>query len=143
MKLLTDIDAAVHKVDDTILNELEQKYPQLAPLKSDALLNGPINRVLPQYFDEIDETMIFKSASMTKGTGGPSRLDAEQYCRLFTSNKYKKENKELRIQLATLARLLATEYLDLNTLEAFVACRLIPLDKNPGVCPIGIGEVTR
>ena len=51
--------------------------------------------------------------------------------------------KEVRVQLATLARLLATEYLDPNTLESFVACRLIPLDKNPGVRPIGIGEVTR
>ena len=143
MKLLTNIDAGVHNVDDTILNELQQKHSQPAPLTSDTLLNGPVNRVLPSYFDEIDETMVFKSASMTKGAGGPSQLDAEQYHRLLTSNKYKKENKELRVQLATLARLLATEYLDPNTLEAFVACRLIPLDKNPGVRPIGIGEVTR
>ena len=107
------------------------------------MLNGPVNRVLPSYFDEIDETMVFKSTSMTKGAGWPSQLDAEQYHRLLTSNKYKKENKELRVQLATLARLLATEYLDPNALEAFVACRLIPLDKNPGVRPIGISEVTR
>ena len=41
---------------------------------------------------------------MTKGAGGHSRLDAEQYPRLLMSNKYKKENKELRVQLATLAR---------------------------------------
>ena len=143
MKLLIDIDAGVHKVDDTILNELQQKHPQLAPLTSDSLLNGPVNRVLLSYFNEIDETMVSKSVSMTKGASGPSQLYAKQYRRLFTSNKYKKENKKLRVQLATLARLLATEYLDPNTLEAFVACRLIPLDKNPGVRPIGIGEVTR
>ena len=87
--------------------------------------------------------MVFKSASMTKGAGGPSQLDAEQCRRLLTSNKYKKENKKLRVQLATLARLLATEYLDPNTLEAFVACKLIPLDKNHGVPPIGTVEVTR
>ena len=87
--------------------------------------------------------MVFKSASMTKGVGGPSQLEAEQYRCLLTCNKYKKENKELRVQLATLARLLATEYLDPNTLEAFVACRVIPLDKNHGVHPIGTVEVTR
>ena len=85
--------------------------------------------------------MVFKSASMTKEPGGSSRLDAEQYHRLLTSTKFKMENKELWVQLAILARLLATEYLDPNTLEAFVACRHIPLDKIPGVRPIGIGEV--
>ena len=59
------------------------------------------------------------------------------------SNQYKKENKELRVQLATLAWLLATKYLDPISLEVFVACRLLPLDKNPGMHPIGTGEVTR
>ena len=32
MKLLTDIEAGVHKVDDTILNELQEKHPQPPPL---------------------------------------------------------------------------------------------------------------
>ena len=71
MKLLTDIDAGVYKLDDIILNELQQKHPHSAPLTSDALLNGPVHRILPSYFDEIDETMVFKSVSMTKEAGGP------------------------------------------------------------------------
>ena len=33
--------------------------------------------------------------------------------------------------------------IDPTTLEAYVACRLIPLDKSPGVRPIGVGEVLR
>ena len=28
-------------------------------------------------------------------------------------------------------------------MEAYVSCQLIPLDKNPGVRPIGVGEVLR
>ena len=40
------------------------------------------------------------------------------------------------------ARFGSTE-LPSETLEAYNACRLIPLDKNPGVKPIGEGEVLR
>ena len=54
MKLLTNIDAGVHKVDDIILNKLQQKDPQSAPFTLDTLLNGPVNRFLASHFDEID-----------------------------------------------------------------------------------------
>ena len=29
------------------------------------------------------------------------------------------------------------------SLEPLLACRLIPLDKNPGLRPIGVGEIVR
>ena len=35
------------------------------------------------------------------------------------------------------------EYFDPTGLAAFIACRLIPLDKNPDVHPIGITETIR
>ena len=31
--------------------------------------------------------------------------------------------------------------MDTSSLSSFVMCQLIALNKNPGVCPIGIGEV--
>ena len=40
-------------------------------------------------------------------------------------------------------RRIASKYIDPASLQAYVACRLIPLDKWPGVRPIGIGEVVR
>ena len=40
-----------------------------------------------------------------------------------------------------MARKLATEILDPLTLETYVSCRLIPVDKNLGVRPIVAGEV--
>ncbi len=37
----------------------------------------------------------------------------------------------------------STTFVHPEGLSAFVACRLIPLDKCPGVRPIGVGEVPR
>ena len=39
--------------------------------------------------------------------------------------------------------LLATSYINPSSLEAFISCCLIPLDKKPGIKPIKIGEVLR
>ena len=50
---------------------------------------------------------------------------------------------ELCDSLDVCARWLATWYVDPNSLEAYVSCRLIPLRKQLGVRPIGIGEVLR
>ena len=42
-----------------------------------------------------------------------------------------------------MARRLCTSSVRPESVSALVACRLIPLNKNPGVRPIGIGEVPR
>ena len=62
---------------------------------------------------------------------------------MLLSHKFKKESKDLREEIATLARKLATEIIDPSTIDSLIACRLIPLNKIPGVRPIGIGEVLR
>ena len=42
-----------------------------------------------------------------------------------------------------MTRQLCSSYVDPNGLSAFMGSRLIPLDKSPGVRPIGIGETCR
>ena len=59
------------------------------------------------------------------------------------SRRYKEEGSNLKQGIAALARKLASVTTDPSSLKAFTACRLIPLDKNPGVRPIGIGETLR
>ena len=67
---------------------------------------------------------------------------------MLCSGHLKPENKELREHLAFFAKLIATQIIDPAVLETYVACRLIPLDKDPGsaelqIRPIGVGEVIR
>ena len=47
------------------------------------------------------------------------------------------------VRLAAVARRLCSEFVDPDGLSALIACRLIALDKNPGVWPIRIGGTLR
>ena len=80
---------------------------------------------------------------MTKGAAGASSLDANQFKRILCSKQFNKEGKDLWDQISIFAKNIATKVTDPNCLEAYTANRLIPLDKNPGIRPIGIGEVLR
>ena len=53
---------------------------------------------------------------------------------------FKRASNDLCNALAAVARRLCTTLVHPDGLSAFVACCLIPLNKNPGVIPIGIGE---
>ena len=134
---------SVHKVSDDVINALKQKHPKPSPILEISLFSRPVNEVLPCYFDNIDEEKVSKASYLTKDADNSSQLDAMQHHHLLWSRKCKVENKELRTQIAILARKLATETLDPLTLEAFVSWRLIPLDKNPGVRPVDVWEVLR
>ena len=73
------------------------------------------------------------------GSHGPSGLDAQEWRRLLTS--FKGSSSDLCKTIYRLAYRIATEELDF--LASYNSCRLIALDKCPGVRPIGIGEVLR
>ena len=94
--LTSDPCIGVHKISDDFLNALKQKHPKPSPILENTLLNGPVNEVLLCYFDNIDEEMVSKASSLTKGANGPSQLDAMQYHHLLSNCKYKVEDKELR-----------------------------------------------
>ena len=75
------------------------------------------------------------------GAAGPSGLDAPAWKRLCCF--FKSASADLCDALALVARRICTSYVDPIALQPFVACRLMALDKCPGVRPIGIGEVVR
>lgn len=63
------------------------------------------------------------------------------------SRVYGTAGQELRNAIARLAKQMSTELIEhdaiTSPLNPLLACRLIPLDKSPGIRPIGIGEVLR
>ena len=64
------------------------------------------------------------------------------WLRILCTKQLKKRPGELCEAVANLAKKLASEHVDPQSLDAFNACRLIPLVKDiDGVRPIGIGEI--
>ena len=74
----------------------------------------------------------------TKGAAGPSRLDAPGWRHILVLKNFGYTGKELRESIASMARNLATCTLEIEedgstSIEAHLSCRLILLDKLPGV----------
>ena len=138
-----ETNAGVLSLSEDVLNDLREKHPLSEPIAEGALLNGPIRNVPPGIFNMIDEQLIMKVALRTRGSAGPSGADANMYTRILCSKNFNESGKELREEIATMARNLATKSYHHKHLESYVASRLIPLNKNPGVRPIGVGEVLR
>ena len=95
----------------------------------------------PTIFNRIHAVTIKRAAMKTHGTHSPSRLNADDWRIILTVSK--NSSIELCKTIATLAVKISTIELDQESLVPYNACRLIALNKNPGVRPIGIGEVLR
>ena len=87
--------------------------------------------------------MIFDAAMKTKGSAGPSGMHAELYRRILCSKNLNSEGKSLREEIAVMTRNLLKSCYHPSLIESYTSCRLIPLDKNPGIRPIGVGEALR
>lgn len=93
----------------------------------------------PVRFDGIDGPFICSSVVLRMdGAAGPSGIDAAGRKRLCTS--FSTHSADLYDAISCLARRICTTYVDPKGL---VTCRLIALDKYPGVRSIGIGETIR
>ena len=129
-----------------VLSELQEKHPPAQPADESVLIKGEETFVDPAQFNNIDERAIFQAVMKTRGSAGPSGADANQWRRMLISKNYKDDGKELRVAIAKAARKLCTKEIVTQNgqLDAYLSCRLIPLDKNgDGVRPIGVGEVLR
>ena len=126
-----------------VLEGLKEKHPEAADIAHESLFYGPVDYISPGFFDLIDEKTIFDATTKTKGSVGPSGIDAELYRRILCSKNFKAEGKVLREEIAVFTRDLLKIVYHPSFLEGYTSCRLIPLDKNPGIRPTVVGEVLR
>ena len=126
------------------MEQLKEKHPEPQGFQLGSLLFGPIKDIPDTLYYEINGDMVRDATLRTKGSGGPSGVDANGFRRILTCKSFKRSGTELCEAIASMTKRLCTEYVDPWGLEAILVNRLIPLDKGEGaVRPIGVGEVLR
>ena len=152
VKLLTsNMQGGILPLNAETMSLLESKHPEPSPLDESALHDFEMPPVHSVVFEEISADSVRAAALQTKGGAGPSGVDADGWRHIFVSRNYGAASEDLRSEFARMIKILCTEKVDIFTanghtnsnLEAFLACRLLPLDKCPGLRPIGVGEVLR
>ncbi len=125
----------------TTRDVLKDKHPIGTPASPESLLARTPEVNNPIIYCNLDAECILNAALHTHGAAGLSGLDAFAWRRLCSS--FKSASHDLCFALAAVGRNICISNIYPNNLSAFVACRLIPLNKCPGVIPIGVGEVPR
>ena len=125
----------------TVYDVLKDKHPS-GHAADPALVLGVIEPSVTFHsvlFEGLDAALIRSVALQISDAAGPSGADAcswRLYCTSFGST-----SADLCHAISAFGRRICTSYVDPTGLTAYTACHLIPLDKNPGVRPIGVDEV--
>ena len=127
----------------TVLDALKEKHPPPQTVDQQALSTNTDQtpECHPVIFDNITGATIRNAALRGSGSAGPSGMDAAAWRRICTA--FKTASSDICHALALLARRICAHQVDPDGLSAYTACRLIALDKCPGVRPIGVAEVVR
>ena len=140
----------VAKMSEDMMTELRNLHPEAQPASDDILMSGDAPYFDPVRFTNIDDKAIATAALKTRGSAGPSGLDADGWRRMLVSKNFGKTGKDLRVSIAKMAQNLCSREVqeivgtENSSIEAYTSNRLIPLLKSPsGIRPIGIGEVLR
>ena len=132
----------VHKLTDSIKDDLEAKHPDgQDTVDLNDHLAPDVQEVI---FEEITSETIVNAARNTSGSGGPTKVDAEIWRKILCSKFFTNASNQLAEEIAKLARRLCVDEIPFNSISTLMACRLVPLKKeDDGVRPVGIGEVLR
>ena len=139
----------VHTLTDEIKKLLQDKHPRGRDVSEDTLLPPSANEPESVIYEGIDGNAVYKAAKQIQGLGGPALIDADGWRHIICSRSYGNASTELCETIADLAKKLCRDPINPDTLNEFTANRLIPLDKgedndgNPGVRPVGVGEILR
>ena len=142
MKILTDnMKNGILLLTVQTLNQLKLKHQEAKEASQEILLTDTPETIHLIKFKSIDVEKIQKAAVKTQGGSGPSGMDVDGWKQILTSKQFGKSSIDLCKAFAEVIKKICSIENQSASLEEFLACQLITLDKNPGHRPIGISEV--
>ena len=141
--LSLDKDTTSSTGSDNVRDILHKRHPPSRPVYPSAILpeeeaSSPTHPIL---FRSITGQPVCTTAIRMEGAAGPSGLNAADWRRMCSS--FHDASRDLCNTVAAVGHRLYTIFVDYVGLKVLTSCRLIAMDKQPGVRPIGIGEVAR
>ena len=87
--------------------------------------------------------MVLEVVKITREGSGPSGMDEDGWRRILVSRDYGDAGNDLRKVIASLIKKICIEEIDDSSLSPLMTSRLVPLNKNSSLRPIGVGQVLR
>ena len=115
----------------------------IKPASQEILLTDTPETIHSIKFESIDIEKIQKAAVKTQGYSEPSGMDTYGWKWILTSKQFGKSFIDLCKAFTEVIEKICSIKNQSASLERFLAWRLIPLDKNAGLQPIGTGELLR
>jgi hypothetical protein len=139
-------DDTCSKTGKPVLEVLRGKHPAMRDPQPDMEDDA---RGSFEHYDEVPEAVplvitgdvVEKVASRLSGGAGPGGSDAVDLRNWLL--RFGAESEALRDALAGICEMMANGNPSWAAFRALMACRLVALDKCPGVRPVGIGEIYR
>ena len=144
LRVVAGNEGGVAKPSPETLAKLKEKHPPAAPTNPMALEEGIFKKIPDSAWEKIDANLIRSIAMTSRGAAGWSGVESEDLKHMLGAKSYGTLSEGMCDAVAQLAKRLCKEFVDPASLEAFLACRLVPLAKGENdVRPIGIGESLR
>jgi hypothetical protein len=137
-------DAKCTKTGKPVIDVLRSKHPAMREPKAEDIgtrVFEPYDALPQQIPLDITIDVVEAVASKISGAAGPGGTDAVALQSWLL--RFGAESERLRAEMADLTLWLSNSHPPYAAYRALMACRLVALDKQPGVRPVGIGEIYR
>ena len=144
IKLLSNnMEGSELPLNKETIDLLKVKVPVGKATSEDTKLHGLSPTVRNIIFDVISNSIILKTVEIIQGDPRPSGMDADGWRRIVVSRDSGDPVKNIHKAVASLIKKIFIKEIDDSSLSPLMASRLVPLNKNPALRPIGVGQVLR